>query len=159
MAISFVVSVFEALGISAQMRVAFIIFGASTKVVFGFTQYTSFTEVKASVEGVTMIGGACAAGAALTTSNTEVFASARTQVARVLVVMMAGKSTDSIAAPSSAIKEMKISVLCVGMGSQFDREQLTVIASSAQYILIAATYSELAGLSGQCVSLITSGEY
>lgn len=159
LALSFIVAVYQALGVSAQIRVAFIIFGSSTNVVFGFSKYTSFTEVKAAVEGVSMIGGACTAGAALATCKTDVFASARAEVARVLVVMMAGKSTDSVALSSSSIKEMGISILCVGMGSSFDREQLTVIATSAKYILIAAEYAELSGLSGQCVSLIKSGRF
>ena len=156
LALSFIVAVFEALGVSAQIRVAFIIFGGSTQVVFGFQ--TSITEVKSSVLGASLVGGTCTAGAAITTCRTDVFASARTEVARIFVVMMAGRSSDSVNAPSEAIKGIGIKVICVGMGSSYDQEQLTIIASSAEYILKAVSYSELSGLSSKCVSFITSSK-
>lgn len=157
--LSFIVAVFKAIGVSAQIRVAFVIFGGSTKVVFGFTQYTSITEVESAVLGVSMVGGTCTAGAAISTCRSDVFASARTELARILVVMMAGRSSDSLDEPSSAIKGTGIKVICIGMGGGYDEGQLTVIASSGDYILKAASYADLSGLTSRCVSLFTSSKF
>lgn len=156
LALAFVVAVFEAIGVSAQMRVAFIIFGSTTQVVFNFEKYTAFADVRTAVMGAKLVGGTCTAGAALTTCRSDVFASARSS--RILVVMFAGRSTDSVMAPSSAIKEIGVKVIGVAMGGGYDQEQMDIMVSSQDYILKAASYSALSGLSGQCVELIRRGK-
>ncbi|EDO32447.1 predicted protein [Nematostella vectensis] len=155
LALEFIVTVFQQIGMTATIRFGFMIFGSSSQVVFDFTKFSSFAEVKTAVLGVSMVGGTCTAGAAITMCRTSMFASSSSSSARVLVAMMAGKSTDSVTAPASAIKEIGIKMICVGMGGQYDKEQLTGMASSSELILYAASWSELTGLSSQCVTLVT----
>jgi hypothetical protein len=154
--LSFIVSVFEAIGVSAEIRFAFIRFGSSAEIMFSFSKYTSISEIRTSVMGTKMIGGECKAGVAISASK-EMFSSARTEVARILVIMLAGKSADSVDAGSSALKSSGMKIIGVGMGSSYDKKQLGIMISSASYMLTASSYSELSGFSSQCVQLIVQG--
>lgn len=153
--LTFIVAVYEAIGLSAQIRFSFIRFGKSAEIVFGFTKYTSINDVRTAVMGISMVGGACKAGVALSASK-ELFGGARKEVARILVVMFAGKSEDSVSAGAKGLKGSGVKIVGVGMGS-YDREQLDIMASSSSLILSVTSYSELSGMSSQCVSLIVQG--
>lgn len=141
-----------------------------------FICFLSLLQVKLS-------GGSCAAGAALSTCQSSLFASTgggggaaaggaaagagatsggaaagASVSARLLVVMMAGKSTDSVTSTSSALKQSGIKILCLGMGGSFDKDQMTAMASSSQYFVSVASFAELSGFSQQFISLISSGK-
>ena len=118
-----------------------------------------------------LVGGSCAAGAALSSCQSSLFASAggggasassssagASVSARLLVVMMAGKSTDSITSSASAIKESGVKILCLGLGGSYDKEQMTTMASSAEYFLSVSTFSALSGISQQFIGLISQGK-
>ena len=118
-----------------------------------------------------LVGGSCAAGAALSSCQSSLFASAggggasassssvgASVSARLLVVMMAGKSTDSITSSASAIKESGVKILCLGLGGSYDKEQMTTMASSAEYFLSVSTFSGLSGISQQFIGLISQGK-
>lgn len=117
-----------------------------------------------------LVGGSCAAGAALSSCQSSLFASAggggasassssagASVSARLLVVMMAGKSTDSITS-SASIKESGVKILCLGLGGSYDKEQMTTMASSAEYFLSVSTFSGLSGISQQFIGLISQGK-
>ena len=71
--------------------------------------------------------------------------------------MMVGKSTDAVVSPSASIKQSGVKILCIGMGTSIDKEQMTTMASSAQYFLSVASFSALSGISQQCIGLISTG--
>ena len=101
-----------------------------------------------------MVGGACAAGQGLSTCQTQLFAQSRQNAAKVLLVMMAGKSTDDVSGVAESLKSAGVRILCLGMGSSFDKTQLTTMATEASYIQIATDYSQLATLSTLFVSFV-----
>ena len=122
---------------------------------------------------VKLVGGSCAAGAGLSKCQSALFASAggggaaaggggaaagASVSARLLVVMMAGKSTDSVTSSASALKKIGIKILCLGMGSTFDKEQMKAMASSSEYFLSVSSFAELSGFSQQFISLISTGK-
>lgn len=78
--------------------------------------------------------------------------------ARLLVVMMAGKSTDSVTSSASALKQIGVKILCLGMGDSFEKEQMTAMASSPDYFLSVSSFAELSGFSQQFISLIRTGK-
>ena len=80
--------------------------------------------------------------------------------ARLLVVMMAGKSTDSQAVTSSAdaLKQIGIKILCLGIGGSFDEKQMKAMASSSDYFRSVSSFEELSGFSQQFISLISTGK-
>ena len=131
---------------------------------------------------VKLVGGSCAAGAGLSKCQSALFASAggggaaagggaagggaagggaaagASVSARLLVVMMAGKSTDSVTSSASELKKIGIKILCLGMGSTFDKEQMKAMASSSEYFLSVSSFAELSGFSQQFISLISTGK-
>ena len=102
-------------------------------------------------------GGGAAAGASGGATSGGAAAGASIS-ARLLVVMMAGKSTDSVTSSASALKQSGIKILCLGMGGNFDKEQMTALASSSEYSVSVASFSELSGFSQQFISLISTGK-
>lgn len=76
----------------------------------------------------------------------------------VLVVLLAGKSSDDVTAGATALREMQVKTIAVGMGSKYEEAQLTAMAFQASYVLKAASFSALTGIQGSLVSLISSGK-
>ena len=116
------------------------------------------SEVDSALASVQLVGGGCAAGAGLTTCKSSLFESARKSVSYLLVVLMAGKSTDDVSAAAGALKGMKVTMIAVGMGGSFDQSQLTTIASSSSYVLTATSFSGLSGISSSLISMASSGK-
>lgn len=154
--LTFIVSVFEAIGVSAQIRFAFIQFGSSAEIMFSFSKYSSMSEIRTSVMGAKMSGGECKAGVALSAAR-EMYSGARKEVSRILIVMLAGSSADSVDAGASGLKESGVKIIGIGMGGSYSKEHLGIMISSSSYMLVAASYSSLSGLTSQCVQLVIQG--
>lgn len=124
---------------------------------FGFTQYTSISDVDTAVQGATLIGGGCVAGAALSQCQSGLFTGAASGRSRLLIVLMAGKSSDDVSSSAGSLKSASVKIIAVGMGGSFDQAQLTSMAFSSSYVLTAASFSGLAGISGSLITLISQG--
>jgi len=127
------------------------------QVVFGFSQYTSISEVDSACSSVTLIGGGCAAGAALSQCKSALFEGDAGGKARVLIVLMAGSSSDDVAGAAESLKSAGVKMIAVGMGSSFVQSQLTAVAFSSYYVQTTTSYSGLAGISGSITDLISKG--
>lgn len=127
------------------------------QVVFGFSQYTSISEVDSACSSVTLIGGSCTAGAALSQCKSALFEGDAGGKARVLVVLMAGSSSDDVASAAGSLKSAGVKIIAVGMGGSFVQSQLTAMAVSSSYVLTATSYSGLAGITGSITGLISQG--
>ena len=77
--------------------------------------------------------------------------------ARVLVVMMAGKAVDSVKTVSNSIKQSGVNILSLGIGTGFEKEEMTTMASSLNYFLSVSSFSALSGISQQLIGLISQG--
>ena len=127
------------------------------QVVFGFSQYTSISEVDSACSSVTLIGGSCAAGAALSQCKSALFEGDAGGKARVLVVLIAGSSSDDVASAAGSLKSAGVKIIAVGMGGSFVQSQLAAMAFSSSYVLTATSYSGLAGITGSITGLISQG--
>lgn len=125
--------------------------------VFGFTQYSSISEIDSAVGSVTLMSGGCAAGAALSQCKSSLFEGDAGGKARVLIVLIAGSSTDDVSSAAGSLKTAGVKIIAVGMGSSFVQSQLTSMAFSSSYVLTAASYGDLAGITGSITSLISQG--
>ena len=125
--------------------------------VFGFTQYSSISEIDSAVGSVTLMSGGCAAGAALSQCKSSLFEGDAGGKARVLIVLIAGSSTDDVSSAAGSLKTAGVKIIAVGMGSSFVQSQLTSMAFSSSYVLTAALYGGLAGITGSITSLISQG--
>lgn len=102
--------------------------------------------------------GASGAGTGTTgASGTGTAAIGMSASARVLVVMMAGKAVDSVKTVSNSIKQSGVSILSLGIGTGFEKEQMTTMASSLNYFLSVSSFSALSGISQQLIGLISQG--
>ena len=99
--------------------------------VFGFTQYSSISEIDSAVGSVTLMSGGCAAGAALSQCKSSLFEGDAGGKARVLIVLIAGSSTDDVSSSASSLKTAGVKIIAVGMGSSFVQSQLTSMAFSS----------------------------
>ena len=77
--------------------------------------------------------------------------------ARVLVVIMAGKSSDSVKSASTSIKKSGVIILSLAIGTEFEREQMATIASSLNYFISVSLFADLTGISQQFIGLISQG--
>ena len=161
--LQFIKSVYSSFTISSTAyRIGLVLFGASASVSFDFGKYSSASEIDSAITSIKLIGGACAARQGLSTCQSQLFAQSRQEASRILLVMMAGTSTDDVSSMSGSLKTSGVKIFCLGMGSSFDKTQLTAMASSESYVKIAADYSQLASLSSVFVSLFgeaSSGKY
>ena len=107
---------------------------------------------------VKIVGGACKAGAALSTCQSGLFASSRSKAVKILIVMMAGTSTDEIKLAVESIKSSGVIIVCLGMGSLFDRAQLVSMATMESYVMTASSWSKVVGMYNQITRNIRQGK-
>lgn len=153
--LNFIKAVYGRFRISATgYRIGMVLFGASASVSFDFSKYSSILDIDAAIGSMKMLGGSCAAGQGLSTCQTQLFAQSRQNAAKVLLVMVAGKSTDDVAGVAGSLKSSGVRIFCLGMGSSFDKTQLIAMATAESYVHIAADFSQLASLSSLFVSIV-----
>lgn len=110
-----------------------------------------------AVASVTLIGGGCAAGAALTQCQSGLFTGDAGGRSRLLIILMAGKSSDDVSSGAGSLKTAGVKIIAVGMGGSFDQGQLSSMAFSSSYVVTASSFSGLAGIKGQVTTLISQG--
>lgn len=117
-------------------------------------------EVNLAVSETQLIGGACNAGAALTRCKTTLFPTTTVKgVERVLVVLLAGKSSDDVLPPTESLINAGVKIITVGMGLFIDRSQLSEIAYSQSYVLTTDLIAGLPSISGSLATLISQGSF
>ena len=141
MCLSFVKSVFSYFSSSFESKTiqfGLVSFSTSASVVFKFGQYSSFSEVEGAIMGLKLASGGCAAGGALSTCKSSLFAAGSSggsaggsqgeagagavggasggaagasggAASQILVVLMAGKSTDDVSSGAGALKSIGVS--------------------------------------------------
>lgn len=129
----------------------------SLKVVFGFSQYTSLAEVDSAVANVRLMNGSCNAGDALDQCGSDLFAGDAAGRKRVVIVLIAGKSPQDVSSSAAALKTDGIKIIAIGMGSSADKSQLSAMAFSPSYVLTAALFSGLPGISGSVSNIVSQG--
>lgn len=76
---------------------------------------------------------------------------------RVLIVLMAGRSSESLSSASQALKTAQVKTIVVGMGTSFDRTQLSTMAFSSSYVQTAASFLGLARIRQSVSGLVAQG--
>ena len=134
---------------------------SSSQVVFGFDQYTSLSDVDSAVGNVQLMDGSCNAGEALYQCGSALFSGSTTGRARVLIVLMAGKSQEDLGVgnAAAALKNVGVKIIAVGMGGAVDNAQLSAMAFSASYVLSTAAFSGLASIGQSVSTLVSQGKY
>ena len=104
------------------------------------------------------MGGSCTAGAALSKCHQELFfAQSTSGRSRVLVVLMAGKSTDDVSAAAASLRTSRVKITVVGMGELVDHAQLSHIAYPSSSVLRMPSINGYFDISGSFSALISQG--
>ncbi|XP_022800544.1 uncharacterized protein LOC111338336 isoform X2 [Stylophora pistillata] len=129
--LSFVKDLTRSFDVSKEgTHVGVIVYSDEPKVVSGFDQHYNQSEVIAAIEGIQYPNGGTNTGKALLKAKEALFAaSARSGVPNIACVLTDGKSKDNIGAPAQKLRESGVTVISIGMGTDYDLEQLREIAT------------------------------
>ena len=135
-----------------------VFFFISLQVIFRFNQYTSLSDVDSKVASVNLLEGYGNVHEALTLCNSVLFAGNGAGRKRVLIVLMAGRSTVSLTTAAITLKTAKVKVIAVGMGSSFSNQELITMAYSSSYALYSNSFTGLAGKRQTVSNLVSEGK-
>ena len=126
----FVKSLTRAFVISpTDTRIGVILFSSRSELQFDFTQYKTAQEIEEAIGNIKYPGYTTKTGAGLTMAADKLFNNVRTGVPRVLIVLTDGASNDDVVTPSDALKSTGVIIFTVGLGKNFKKDQLNVMAS------------------------------
>ena len=110
------------------------------QVISGFDQHHTKSEIISAIEGIGYPGGGTETGKALLKAKSNLFdKSARAGIPNIAVVITDGKSSDNIGAPAQQLRDSGCTVFSLGVGKNYDMEQLKEIATDpdSQHVLKA----------------------
>ena len=98
--------------------------------IFTLTQFYDAEPMMKAIENAPYLRGGTLTGKALKFTKTELFdKTGRPGVPKVLIVMTDGKSTDDVIQPANILSDANITVFAIGIGRNYDMQQLQQIAS------------------------------
>lgn len=110
-------------------RVGVILFSSRSELQFDFTQYKTQQEIEEAIGNIKYPGYTTKTGAGLTMAADKLFNNVRPGVPRVLIILTDGASSDDVVTPSDALKSTGVIIFSVGLGKNFKKDQLEVMAS------------------------------
>ena len=113
-------------------RVGAIVFSYHSKLEFDFTHYKTQSNVEAAIDRIQYPGFTTYTGKGIRMAGSKLFNNIRKGVPRVLVVITDGYSHDAVAQPSADLRSAGVKILTVGLGTHYNKAQLSVMASYPQ---------------------------
>lgn len=128
--LDFVKSLTKAFVVSpTDTRVGAIVFSSRSELQFDFKQYSTQQDLEAAITRIKYPGYRTKTGAALTMAADKLFNDVRQGVPRVLVVLTDGASNDDVVKPSEELRNARVVIFSVGLGTHFRLAQLNAMAS------------------------------
>ncbi|EDO29839.1 predicted protein, partial [Nematostella vectensis] len=118
----------------SSTRISVATFENFPKMEFSFQKYSDLNSAKFAVDAIQISNGGTRIGEALKLVKTDMFNTARSNVPRMLLVMTDGRSSDDVVAPSRALRDIGVTILTLGLGSDYDLDQLKMIASGVDLV-------------------------
>lgn len=142
-----------------EIRIALIVISNAGKVVFNFDKDSEMTEIDKNVDYVTFPGGNRNVGSALSVAIRNVLATTgrRGMVPQILVSILAGKSDDDVKAMATELHRAKVTSIAVGVGSVINQDELRMIASDGQNVVVNSDLSKLVTVIPDIVRKINAG--
>ena len=109
------------------------------QVIFGLDQHYTQSALFSAIDGITHPGGGTNTGNALLKAKSDLFAKSPRAVPKIAIVITDGRSRDDIVAPAQQLRDSGCTVFSVGVGDNFDMEQLKQMATDpdSQHVLKA----------------------
>lgn len=114
-----------------QTHIGFVVFSTNSQVALSFKTYLDIKSVENAIDSLKYTGTSTNIGAGLKLAKSQLFdITSRPNVPHILIVLTSGKSTEDILAPSKALKDSGVNVLCIGIGNSYDKKELDDISTS-----------------------------
>ncbi|XP_048577763.1 uncharacterized protein LOC125559841 [Nematostella vectensis] len=110
-------------------RVAVAVFGASTKVIFGFDEFSQVKGMDNALSGVTRPGGDAMVGSALRDAKKQIFNKARDGVPKRLIHMLCGRTKDDVIKPAAELRSADVTIVAAGACASVNKRDLCIIGS------------------------------
>lgn len=130
---------------SGATRVGVIVYSTNSTVAFTLDKHSSDQDVEEAIDTIAYPGGGTYTGNALKEAANSLFNAAlvRDNVAKVLVVITDGVSTDDVTQPAALLDDNGVLVFVVAIGQDNDHTQLTQIAHGETEHVFAAEVNSL----------------
>ena len=112
---------------------------------------------KALTNNFKLVGGSRKAGEALSLCQNRLFKDDAGFRQRVLVTFMAGESSDDVSGPAQSLKSAGVRIIAIGLGPSVVLSQLSEMAFDSSYILTAASFNAISGITGGTSALVSQG--
>ena len=140
-------------------HVGAIVFSADSQLQFDFNKYFTQAEVESAIDSITYPGATTFTGKGLKLAKEKLFAEARDGVPRILVVLTDGRSHDDVVKPADDLKVSGVTIFSVGLGTNYDKNQLNAIASEpSDDHVITANFAQMANFIGTLQGELCQGK-
>ena len=158
--LDFVKSVYQGLTISPDdTRIGLLVYSVGVKIQFNYKKFTDTVGLDKAVGAVAFLGGGGNnVGKALRAARRRLIKkSSRRKTPQILVVFVAGKSTDNVKKITRRLKK-KVTIIPIGVGGDVDKRLVRTLASSADASIAGVDYPQLSSSRQDVVDMINKGE-
>ena len=158
--LDFVKSVYQGLTISPDdTRIGLLVYSVGVKIQFNYKKFTDTVGLDKAVGAVAFLGGGGNnVGKALRAARRRLIKkSSRRKTPQILVVFVAGKSTDKVKKIARRLKK-KVTIIPIGVGGDVDKRLVRTLASSADASIAGVDYPQLSSSRQDVVDMINKGE-
>ena len=131
----------------------------SLQVISGFDQHYTQSEILSVIDGMSYPGGGTSTGKALLKAKSDLFdKSARPGIPNIAVIITDGISSDNVNAPAQQLRDSGCTVFSVGVGNNYDTQQLREMATDpdAQHVF-KANFESLQSIVDAIVAVACNG--
>ncbi|XP_068757174.1 collagen alpha-6(VI) chain-like [Montipora capricornis] len=128
---------------SGQSRFAAVVFSSKPRLIFGFTRYRRKAQILNAINRIRYPRGGTKTGWAMRYTYSRVFRRARRGVRKVCIVMTDGRSYDSVVGPGRFLQRKRIQCYAVGIGRNYNRNQLLQITAGNRRRVVTASFRNL----------------
>ena len=156
---SFMKSLYDGYEINQNgFRFGLIECGSDSNLAFSLTKHTTSQALDKAVDRTGVIGGNCLASKALSLAQNQLNVGARGGKPRVVVMLLAGKSSDHVEHVADELKKEGTRIIVLGVGNKVDLKQMEAIATSPLYALKVPKFEYLPFMTQTVKTFIDEGE-
>ena len=133
-----------------KTRIGVVTYSEHPRTAISLDQYASRQSLDTAVDNTLMspLSSPSLLGQGLAAVKQLFYGKPRPKTPKILVVITGGKSGDDVIKPSAALKALNMTIFCIGVGQNIDRNELETVAStpaSDHVIMAAISHRETAG--------------
>lgn len=111
-------------------HIGIVLYSSNVQVVSSFEQHMDLPSMEQVIDGIKYPGMGTQTGKGLNVVRQRLFgASARPGVPNVLIIITDGISQDQVTAPAATLRNMGVTIFCIGAGNNFSQKQLNDMAT------------------------------